>query len=190
MASQSEAIRITLQSIRDAIRQQALEQTVAPSGKFMGDPRQALFWNKLARYETRLRTILARLTSDLNRYQGERTLLWRIPREHRYSARQSLEDREAATLDLVELAERTLQDLLDFGGSASGMKPADWENLAEKATETAVNIDKTLTQTVVQQLQKGPAFTAANPHPGLGLEHLPALVGMIVAIIAARRRKT
>ena len=63
------------------------------------------------------------------------------------SGRQSIDDREAITLDLVELAEITLRDLLEFGGDAARMRAGDRETLGQNITET---VAKQLTHAVVQ----------------------------------------
>ena len=72
------------------------------------------------------------------------------------------------------------------GGDAATISAGDWETLGQNITET---VAKQLTHAVVKQLQKGPAFTASNALPGLGLEHLAPLVGLLVAYIASKRRK-
>ena len=189
MASDNAAIGRVLRRLRNDIRQAVLKQGISATAKNAGDPRQAAFWDKLAQQEFELKRILRQLAGRQVALDSERTLLWRIPREHRYSARQSLDSREETNLELVELAEITLRELLDFSGDAQTLKPGDWESLTEKIVDFGVNVDKALFHTVVQQLQKGPAFTSALPHPGLGFEHLPALVGMLIAIIASKCRK-
>ena len=64
------------------------------------------------------------------------------------------------------------------------MRIGDWENLGEKGTEGVAKISKELMHHTIQQVQKGPAFTTAQPFPGLGIEHLAALIGLLTAIIA------
>jgi hypothetical protein len=41
---------------------------------------------------------------------------------------------------------------------------------------------------VVQQVQKGPAFTS-TALPGLGLFHLAPLVGLLIAYIMSKRKR-
>ena len=135
MANQNAAIRYTLERIRATVRQQSLSQGLAIKAKRIGDPEQQAFWAKLALYEQDLRRILRQLLGKQVALENERSQLWRIPREQRYSARQSVDDRETVNLDLVELAEITLRELLEFSGDASTMKPGDWEKLGEKVTE-------------------------------------------------------
>ena len=190
MSGQNVSIRLTLERIRSAIRQMVLKESASSGGKSMGDPKHQAFWDKLGLYESDLRRILKQLHGRLVSLENQRPLLWRIPREHRYSARQSLDDREAATLDLVELAELTLRELLNFSGDAATMKIGDWEKLGEKLGDFAEYLDKALVHTTVQQLQKGPAFTTGAGHPGLGLDHLGPLIGLIIAVIASKRRKS
>jgi hypothetical protein len=188
MANQNAAIRYTLERIRATVRQQSLSQGLAIKAKRIGDPEQQAFWAKLALYEQDLRRILRQLHGNQVALENQRSQLWRIPREQRYSARQSVDDRETVSLDLVELAEITLRELLEFSGDASTMKPGDWEKLGEKVTEFVEKISQASVHTVVQQVQKGPAFTAtALPH--FGLEHLAPLVGFLLAIIMRKRPK-
>jgi hypothetical protein len=182
------AIRYVLERIRASVRQQSLSQSLASKAKRIGDPEQAEFWGKLALYEQDLRRILRQLLSRQVSLENERSQLWRIPREHRYSARQSIDDREAVNLDLVELAEITLRELLQFAGDAAAMKAGDWEKLGEKVTEFADKIDRASLHHTVQQLQKGPAFVS-TPLPNLGLDHLAPLIGLLVAYIMSKRRK-
>jgi hypothetical protein len=186
MANPNAGIRYTLERIRADVRQQALTRSVAAKAKKVGDPTDREFWGKLALYEQDLRRILRQLLGRQVAFENARQLLWRIPREQRYSARQSIADRELVNLDLVELAETTLRELLAFSGDASGMKPGDWEELGQKAIEFADKVDHTLIHTVVQQVQKGPAFVS-TPLPGFGLEHLAPLVGLLVAYIMSKR---
>jgi hypothetical protein len=188
MANPNAGIRYTLERIRAAVRQQALKQAVSPKGKKIGDPREREFWGQLGLYEQDLRRILRQLLGKQIAFEHERQLLWRIPREQRYSARQSIADREQVNLDLVELAELTLRELLAFSGDAGGMKPADWEELGQKAIELADKIDGALVHAVVHQVQKGPAFVG-TPLPGFGLEHLAPLVGLLIAYIMRKRSR-
>jgi hypothetical protein len=188
MSGQNTAIRYTLERIRASVRQQSLAQTPASKGKRIGDPEHHAFWGKLALYETDLRRILRQLLGRQVALENERSLLWRIPRELRYSARQSVDDREIVNLDLVELAQITLSELLEFSGDASTMKAGDWETLGEKVIEFAERVDQALVHTVVRQMQKGPAFTS-TALPGLELAHLAPLVGLLIAYIMSKRRK-
>lgn len=188
MASQTNSIRYLLERIRAAVLQRRLTQSTATKTKNMSDPREREFWDELALYEQDLRRFLRLLTGRQIALENERPLLWRIPREHRFSARQSLDDRERVNLDLVELAELTLKDLLAFYGDAATMKPADWQDLGQKAIELADKIDHALVHTAVQQVQKGPAFTG-TALPGFGLEHLAPLIGLLIAYISSRRSR-
>jgi hypothetical protein len=188
MASQTSGIRYLLERIRSAIDQQRLKQSTATKAKNMGDPREREFWDQLALYEQDLRRVLRQLLGRQVALENERQLLWRIPREQRFSARQSVNDRERINLDLVELAELTLRDLLAFYGDAATLKPGDWEDLGQKAIELADKVDHALVHTVVQQLQKGPAFTN-TALPGFGLEHLAPLIGLLIAYISSRRSR-
>lgn len=190
MANPNAGIRYTLERIRGAVRQQSLTQSVAAKGKKIGDPREREFWDKLALFKFDLLRILHQLKGKQVALENERHLLWRIPRDQRYSARQSIADREQVNLDLVELAEITLRELAEFAQGAGGMKPGDWEEVGQQATELAGKIDSALVHSVVQQLQKGPAFIA-TPLPGFGVEHLAPLVALITAFIASKlnRRK-
>jgi hypothetical protein len=186
MSNQNAFIRHSLNQIRGLIQQQKLVQLTASKATRVGDPQQQAFWDKLGLQETALRRLLRQLHQKAVTFEWERTHLWRIPRHQRYPVRQSIDGREAVTLDLVELAEITLRELLAFGGDAARMRAGDWETLGQNVTET---VAKQLTHAVVQQLQKGPAFIASNALPGLGLEHLAPLVGLLVAYIASKRRK-
>jgi hypothetical protein len=188
MALSSGAMGIILDRIEAAIDERKLAQSAATKSRRMGDPEQREFWGQLGLYEQDLRRILRQLVGRQIALENERSLLWRIPRKYRYSARQSVNDRESATLDLVEQAETILRKLLELYGDAATMKPADWESIGEKAMELADKLDRTLVHTVVQQVQKGPAFTS-TALPGLGLEHLGPLVGLLLAIIMRNRRK-
>ena len=183
------AIRSTLNAIRASIRQQALSQLTSAKGVRVTDPGKDAFWRKLGLQEARLRTIMRQLHGRQHAHENERSLLWRIPRDRRYPAQQSVNDREAVTLDLIELAETTLRELLEFSGDLPNMKPGDWEKLGEDVVSLAVKVDKAVLHAAVQQLQKGPAFTVANAHPGLNLDQLSPLVGLLVAVIASKLRK-
>jgi len=189
MRGQNAGIRTTLERIRAAVGHQILTQACSPRSKRPGDPQQREFWQRLAFQETELRRLLRQLVGRQTSLEHERSLLWRIPREQRYSARQSIDDRETVNLDLVELAELTLRELLGFSGDVATMKVGDWESLGEQVIEFADKIDKQLIHTVVHQIQEGPAFTTANPLPGFGLDHLAPLVGLLIALIASKRRK-
>jgi hypothetical protein len=188
MALSSTAIRIILDRIEAAIDQKILAQSVATKSKRIGDPQQDEFWGQLVLYEQDLRRILRQLVGRQVALENERSLLWRIPRQYRYSARQSVNDRESATLDLVEQAEAILRKLLELSGDAATMKPSDWEAIGEKAMELADKLDHALVHTVVQQVQKGPAFTS-TALPGLGLDHLAPLVGLLIAYIMSKRKR-
>jgi hypothetical protein len=191
MSGQNSTMRHTLERIRATLRRQKLALSTTSKSKPIGDPRQREFWTTLGLQETELRRILRNLQQKAANLERERDHLWRIPRDLRYSARQSIDDREAVTLDLVELAEITLRELLDFGGDAAIMKVGDWEKLGQDGAEFVTSkLDKANTHTVIQQLQKGPAFTVENAHPGLGLDHLAPLIGLLIAYIASKRRKT
>ena len=181
-----EAVSIALRAIRADIRQQSLTQATAGKAK-KHDLSDQAFWDKLAQHEIRLRRMLTVLLGRLASIEHRRPLLWRIPREQRYSARQSLDSDAANTLELAEL---TLRELLDLFGDAARMRPGDWENLGEKVTELAAKVDQAVLHHTVQQLQKGPAFTAAQPHAGLGIESLAPLIGLLIALIASKRRRT
>ena len=182
-------IRSTLNAIRASVRQQALSQLTSAKGVKTTEPGKDAFWRKLGLQEARLRTILRQLQGRQHAHEHERSLLWRIPRDRRYPAQQSVDDREAVTLDLIELAETTLRELLEFSGDLPGMKPGDWEKLGEEVADLAVKVDKVVLHAAVQQLQKGPAFTVANAHPGFTLDHLSPLVGLLMAVIASKLRK-
>jgi hypothetical protein len=68
----------------------------------------------------------------------------------------------------VELAEITLRELREFADDAAAMKVSDWEKVGQDGAEFVLaKIDKVLTHKVVQQLEKGPAFSAENAHPDL-----------------------
>jgi len=188
MSGQSTTIRYTLERILASVRQQALNQSVASKAKNPADPTQAEFWNKLALQEATLRHILRQLKGKHVALQNERTQLWRIPREQRYSARQSVNDREVVNLDLIELAETTLRALIDLGGGVTELKTGDWEDLGQKACELVEKIDKSLVHTVVHQLREGPAFDTANHLPGFGIDHLAPLIGLIIALIHSKLR--
>ena len=150
----------------------------------MGDPQRQAFWDKLGLQETLLRRLLHQLHQTAVTFEWERTHLWRIPRHQRYPVRQSIDDREAITLDLVELAEITLRDLLEFGGDAARMRAGDWETLGQNITET---VAKQLTHAVVQR-SEGAGIQASNALPGWDLTPCPT-GGLLVAYISSKRRK-
>ncbi len=183
------AIRSTLSAIRASIGQQALPQLTSAEGLKINEPGKDAFWRKLGLQEARLRSILRQLQGRQHAHEHERSLLWRIPRDRRYPAQQSMNDREAVTLDLVELAETTLRELLEFSGDLPNMKPVDWEKLGEDVMSLAGKVDKAVLHATVQQLHKGPAFTVANAHPGLNLDQLSPLVGLLMAVIASKLRR-
>jgi hypothetical protein len=184
MAGQTAAIRATLEQIRAKVRQQSLEQATASKGKAVGNPQNQAFWDKLALYEGRLRHIIRQLEGREVALSHERNLLWRIPRDLRFSARQSIDSREEVNDDLVELAYLTLRELLEFSGDAASMKAGDWEKIGEKVGEM---INKALVKKTVEQLQKGPAYSQANAHPHIGLDMLGPLIGMLLVIIMRKR---
>jgi ElaB/YqjD/DUF883 family membrane-anchored ribosome-binding protein len=183
------AIDVTLNRIRAKIRQERLgamtsakaRPIVATTGK------DQAFWESLAKYEAELRRLLRGLQGELSALEHRRTLLWRIPRELRYSARQSIDSREGSVLELVELAETVLRELLELAGGSGTLKLGDWQNLGQKATEAIEKIESALMQQTIQQVQKGPAFDAANAHHGLGIGHLAPLVGLLIALIMKQR---
>jgi len=189
MSGSSAVIRHTLEQIRGFIRQQALSRSTATKAKNLADPREQEFWDKLALQEQRLKLILRDLRNRAVALEHQRDHLWRIPRDLRYSARQSVDDREKVNLDLIELAELTLKELAAVWSGAGELKTGDWESLAEQAAKLVDKVDKALVHQVIHQIEKGPAFTPAAPLPGMGIEHLAPLIGLIVAMIQSKLRR-
>ena len=130
------------------------------------------------------RELIARLVS----LEHQRTQLWNVPRDLRYSARQSIDDREANVQDLVDEATAILRDLLAFSGDIGAMKPGDWESLFEDLTKFGDKVDHTFFHTVVQQAQKGSAIGRPGPQ-AVSIADLAPMIGLIAAIISARLRK-
>jgi hypothetical protein len=187
VSNQISAIRTTLNRIRGEIRQEQ-NKALGPTSKRLADPRQAVFWARLARYEADLRRIHRDLVGRLSSLDHQRVQLWNVPRDQRYYARQSIDDREAITEDLGAEAAAILRDLLKFYGDVSGMKPGDWQSLFEELTKFGDKVNKEVFHTVVQQVQKEPAITKPGPIM-FSIADFAPLVGLIVAMISSRFRK-
>ncbi|MGO9420322.1 hypothetical protein [Roseiarcus sp.] len=181
-------IRLTLQRMRAEIRSEQAKAIVAAKSKRPGDPQLAEFWRRLEKYEADLRRVQRDLSSRLHSLEHQRTQLWNVPRDLRYSARQSIDDREAVTQALVDEAAAILRDLINFCGDVAVMKPADWESLFEDLTKFGDKVDHAFFHTVVQQVQKGPAIGAPAPLM-FSLANFAPMIGLIAAIISARLRK-
>jgi hypothetical protein len=188
VSHQLAGIRVMLQRIRTAIRSEQSKAVVTAKSKRPGDPQLAEFWRRLATYEADLRKIQRELGNRLNSLEHQRTKLWNVPRDLRYSARQSIDDREAITQDLVDEASSILRDLLDFCGDVGVMKPADWESLFEDLTKFGDKVNHTFFHTVVQQAQKGPAIGGPGA-PVFSAADFAPMIGLIAAIISARFRR-
>ena len=111
MANQNAAIRYTSERIRATVGQQSLSQGLAIKAKRIGDPEQRLFWAKLALYEQDLRRILRQLLGKQVALENQRSQLWRIPREQRYSARQSSTIARRSISTWSNVAEITLREV-------------------------------------------------------------------------------
>jgi hypothetical protein len=194
----NEGLRITvarLTRMRDKIRQHANASLVATKSRAINATTSddEAFWAEMTIFERELRTTLRDLAGDLKALEHEYSLTWRIPRDLRFSARQSVSARQQNVLDVVELAELVLRELLDAGGSAAKLRAEDWKAIADEAGKLIDRAEQALLQQAVVQVQKGPAFTAANGQPGLTPGHLGPVVAMLIALIghyvARYRRK-
>jgi hypothetical protein len=159
---------------------------VSAKGQTPEDPAWPSFWRRLSTLEGDLRRIERDLRGRLSWLEHQRGGLWSVPRDQRYSARQSIDDREVVTQDLLAEAASILNDLLALGYDVRAMRPGDWESVFQDLTKFGV--DHAFFHAVVQQLPKGRAIL--NPAP---LVFTPAdfapLIGLMAAIISNRLRR-
>jgi hypothetical protein len=188
MSNRNTMIRFTLQRIQTEVRQQRLKAWSSASSTRLGDPQKLEFWAKLAKYQEDLRRIQVELSGKLGSLDFERSRLHNVPRDLRYSARQSIDDREAVTQDLVNLAASVLIELLSLYDDASAMKPNDWEKVFEDLVKYGEKLNKQVFHTVVQNVPAGPSITNPAP-PTLGIGDMAPLIGLIAAIIARKFRR-
>jgi hypothetical protein len=182
-----------LHAMHARIRQHSLATLVATKSRALAPTStdDEAFWADLGRLERDLHGLLHGLHADLRSLEHQRTLTWRIPRDLRYSTRQSIKDREQNVLDVVELAEAVLRDLLAVGGDATRLRAEDWREIGEKVAEGVNKVEADLLTQTIAQLEKGEAFTVSNGQAGLGPGHLGPLLGLLVAVVghALTRRK-
>jgi hypothetical protein len=185
MSSRNTSIRFTLERIQNEVRQEKFKASTSASSTRMGDPQKEAFWRRLGNYEADLRRIHAELTGRLSSLQNERTHLWNAPRDQRWSARQSVDDREVVTQSLVEMAAAILVDLLSLYGDVSSMKPNDWEKVFQELVEFGDKVDKAVFHKAVQAVPSGPAIVV--PRQGtFSLVDFAPLIGLLAAILAKK----
>jgi hypothetical protein len=149
---------------------------------------------KFARWEAELARLADQLVSA-DRQLGSRgeSGLWGLPRDQRYPARQSLDDRRAAIADAMSAVRQTQQELAAVIARFGGLTPAEMvqavSKLASQITGSAEAMQKARTElSKAVSHPSGPAFVMRDSQAVGGQDLLVSLavVGRLVQILALK----
>jgi hypothetical protein len=188
--SQLNGIRFVLEKLHGKIRQKHLELMAKGTTPQVGDMKTPQFWADLEKFGDQLTLMLRNLGSMAHSLDAQAEAARFAPLAHRYSARQSVRDRQRNVQSVIDLAMDIADALQELYGRGQAPTEADMIKGVEKIMkELGKAIDQSQVQATVKQLTSEPGFHGhAQSAPSLGgLASLPVLV---MAIIFMIRRKT
>ena len=190
--SQLNGIRYVLERLRVKVRQKHLDLIAKGTTPQVGDMKTPQFWADLEKFADQLALLMRNLGSMAQSLEAQAEGARFAPLAYRYSARQSVRDRQRNVQNVVDLALEIAGDLQDLYGRGQAPTEADMIKGVEKIMkEIGKAIDSSQVQATVKQLTSEPGFHGhSQPAPSLGgLTSLPVLLMAIIFMIRRKSRQ-
>lgn len=190
--SQLNGMCYVLEKLRVKIRQKHLDLMAKGTTPQAGDVKTPQFWADLEKYADQLALMMRNLGSMAHSLEAQAEGARFAPLAYRYSARQSVRDRQRNVQTVMDLALEIAGDLQDLYGRGQKPTEADMIKGIEKIMkELGKSIDSSQVQATVKQLTSEPGLHGhAQPAPSLGgLASLPVLVMAIIFMIRRKSRE-
>lgn len=187
--SQLNGMRYTLEKLRAKVRQKQLDLLAKGTTPQADDMDAPLFWGDLQKFGEQLAVILRNLGSMAHSLEAQAEGARFVPLAYRYSAKQSVRDRQRNVQSVTDLALEIAGDLLDLYGRGQAPTEADMIKGVESIMkDVGKAIDQAKVQTTVKAITAEPGFhsqTQAQPT----FSSMASLPVLIMAIIFMIRRK-
>jgi hypothetical protein len=190
--SQLNGIRYVLEKLRVKVRQKHLDLMAKGTTPQVGDVKTPQFWANLQKFADQLALMMRNLGSMAQSLEAQAEGARFAPLAYRYSARQSVRDRQRNVQNVMDLALEIAGDLQDLYGRGQKPTEADMIKGIEKIMkELGKQIDSAQLQATVKHLTSEPGFHGhAQSAPSLGgLASLPVLVMAIIFMIRRKSRE-
>lgn len=190
--SQLNGMRYVLEKLRVKVRQKHLDLLAKGTTPQADDMDAPLFWGELAKFEDQLMLILRNLGSMANSLQAQAEGARFAPHAYRYSAQQSVRDRQRNVQNVIELALEIAGDLRDLYGRGHAPTEADMIKGVESIMkDIGKAIDQAKVQATVKQITNEPGFhSQTQPQATFGsMASLPVLVMAIIFMIRRKARQ-
>lgn len=189
--SQLNGIRYVLEKLRVKVRQKHLDLLAKGTTPSVSDMKTPQFWADLQKFADQLALQMRNLGSMASSLEGQAEGARFAPLAYRYSAQQSVRDRQRNVQNVMDLAMEIAGDLQDLYGRGQKPTEADLVKGVEKIMkELGKAIDNAQVHATVKQLTGEPGFHGhAQSAPSLGgLTSLPVLLMAIIFMIRRKAR--
>ena len=190
--SQLNGIRFVLERLRAKVRQKHLDLIAKGTTPQASDVKTPDFWADLEKFADQLALLMRNLNSMANSLEAQAEGARFAPLSYRYSAKQSVRDRQRNVQNVMDLALEIAGDLQDLYGRGQKPTEADMIKGVEKIMkELGKAIDNSQVQATVKQLTSEPGLHGhSQPAPSLGgLTSLPVLLMAIIFMIRRKARE-
>lgn len=190
--SQLNGIRYLLERLRVKVRQKQLDLLAKGSTPQVSDMKTPQFWEELKKFSDQLALMMRNLGSMAHSLEAQAEGARFAPHSYRYSAQQSVRDRQRNVQNVIDLALEIAGDLQDLYGRGQKPTEADMIKGIEKIMkELGKTIDQSQMEATVKQLTSEPGLHGqAQPAPSLGgLTSLPVLLMAIIFMIRRKARE-
>lgn len=190
--SQLNGIRYVLERLRVKIRQKHLDLMAKGTTPSVSDMKTPQFWAELQKFADQLALMMRNLSSMAHSLEAQAEGARFAPLTYRYSAKQSVRDRQRNVQDVLDLAMEIAGDLQDLYGRGQKPTEADMIKGIEKIMkELGKAIDNSQVHATVKHLTGEPGLHGhSQPAPSLGgLTSLPVLLMAIIFMIRRKSRE-
>lgn len=190
--SQLNGIRYVLEKLRVKVRQKHLDLMAKGTTPQVGDVKTPQFWADLDKFADQLALLMRNLSSMAHSLEAQAEGARFAPLTYRYSARQSVRDRQRNVQNVIDLALEIAGDLSDLYGRGQAPTEADMIKGIEKIMkEVGKAIDHSAVSATVKQITHEPGLHGqSTPVPSLGgLTSLPVLLMAIIFMIRRKSRE-
>jgi hypothetical protein len=190
--SQLNGIRYVLEKLRVKIRQKHLDLMAKGTTPSVSDVKTPQFWDDLQKFADQLALMMRNLSSMAHSLEAQAEGARFAPLTYRYSAKQSVRDRQRNVQNVIDLAMEIAGDLQDLYGRGQKPTEADMVKGIEKIMkELGKQIDNAQLHATVKHLTSEPGLHGqAQSAPSLGgLTSLPVLLMAIIFMIRRKSRQ-
>lgn len=190
--SQLNGMRYVLDKLRVKVRQKHLDLLAKGTTPQADDMDAPLFWAELQKFDDQLVLMLRNLGSMASSLGAQAEGARFAPLAYRYSAQQSVRDRQRNVQSVLDLALEIAGDLRDLYGRGQAPTEADMVKGVESLMkDLGKAIDQAQVQTTVKAITSEPGFhSQVQAQPTFsGVASLPVLVMAIIFMIRRKARQ-